>query len=68
MNYKQLRKEAIKTAVDLTNAILEKSEQKIELETFKLNHIIADMLEKIKEQNDDTQPANNKSIQYNSRG
>ena len=45
--YQKLRKEAIKAAIELTNAILEKDSNLIELYNYKLNHYIDDMLQKL---------------------
>lgn len=54
MNYQKLREGAIKTAVDLTEAMLIKDRSRIELLNFKLNDYIVQMLEKIKDDNEDT--------------
>jgi hypothetical protein len=48
MNYQSLRAEAVKISIALTNAMLCKDEQLIQLETFKLNNIIAEMLDIMK--------------------
>jgi hypothetical protein len=48
MTYQNLRTEAVKTSIALTNAMLCKNKQLIELETFKLNNIIAEMLDVMK--------------------
>lgn len=53
-NYTQLRKEAIKTAVELTDAMLLRTPEEIELTTFKLNNLIADMLQKLNEIDENT--------------
>lgn len=53
-NYTQLRKEAIKTAVELTDAMLLSTPEEIELTTFKLNNLIADMLQKLNETDENT--------------
>lgn len=53
-NYTQLRKEAIKTAVELTDAMLLRTPEEIELTTFKLNNLIADMLQKLNETDENT--------------
>jgi hypothetical protein len=44
MDYKKLRKEAVKGAYFLTKAILENDMELVELETFKLNNTIADLV------------------------
>ena len=48
MNYQELRNKAIKTSVALTNAMLCRNAELIELETLKLNNVIADMLDVMK--------------------
>ena len=52
MTYQELRKEAIKTAVSLTDAMLKRDESNIELCSYKLNHYISELLDKLHETND----------------
>jgi hypothetical protein len=47
MNYQELRKEAIKCAVNLTDAMLKRDEPNIELNSFKLNYFVSEMLDKL---------------------
>ncbi len=51
MTYQHLRTEAVKTSIALTNAMLERNSGLIELETFKLNNTIAEMLDVMKKEN-----------------
>jgi hypothetical protein len=51
MTYQQLKKECVKGAYFLTQALLENNTKLVELETFKLNNNIADMLNIIKKEN-----------------
>jgi hypothetical protein len=55
MNYKKLRREAVKGAYFLTKALLEDDVKLIELETFKLNDTIDQMLQIIKKEKDNEQ-------------
>lgn len=56
-NYNKLRKEAIETAVQLTDAMLCKKPEQIELLNFKLNDLIVKMLEKLNEPHENTDAA-----------
>lgn len=60
MNYTELRKEAIHTAVNLSKAMLAKNDKMIELNSYKLNHTIAEMLEKLR--NGDVEETNREVI------
>jgi hypothetical protein len=52
MTYQELRAEAIKCAINLTDAMLKKDETNIELCSYKLNHFVAELLENIHQTND----------------
>lgn len=54
MDYQLLRGEAVKCAIELTRAMLQKDRNLIELNTFKLNHCVAEMLEKLEQKNENT--------------